>query len=243
VDDALQVDIVTIFPGMLDGFLGESMLKRAAKAGRVRFRVIQLRDFTHDRHRTTDDRPYGGGPGMVMKPEPIVEAVESVRTPGARVVLMSPQGRRFDQAMARDLAQAAHLILICGHYEGVDERVREALVTDEVSVGDFILTNGVLPAAMVADAVVRLRPGVLGADDATTEESFNEGLLEYPQYTRPEEFRGMRVPEVLLSGDHERIRAWRTEQARARTRERRPDLIGGNRESNEGDGHDKPDAG
>lgn len=209
---------------MLEGFFGESMLKQAAKRGRVRFRVINLRDFTTDKHRTTDDRPFGGGPGMVMKPEPIFAAVESVRTPDTRIVLMSPQGRRFDQALARDLAGASHLVFICGHYEGVDERVRTGLATDEISIGDYVLTNGVLPAAVVVDAVVRLRPGVLGAEDATVEESFNDGWLEYPQYTRPEEFRGMRVPEILRSGDHERIRAWRREQARARTLEQRPDL-------------------
>lgn len=209
---------------MLEGFFGESMLKQAARRGRVSFRVINLRDFTTDKHRTTDDRPFGGGPGMVMKPEPIFAAVESVRTPDARIVLMSPQGRRFDQALARELAGASHLVFVCGHYEGVDERVRTGLATDEISIGDYVLTNGVLPAAVVVDAVVRLRPGVLGAEDATVEESFNEGLLEYPQYTRPEEFRGMRVPEVLRSGDHERIREWRREQARARTAELRPDL-------------------
>lgn len=224
MEDALQVDVITIFPGMLEGFFGESMLKQAARRGHVRFRVINLRDFTTDKHRTTDDRPFGGGPGMIMKAEPIFAAVESVRTPDARIVLMSPQGRRFDQAVARELAEASHLVFICGHYEGVDERVRTGLATDEISIGDYVLTNGVLPAAVVVDAVVRLRPGVLGAADATAEESFNDGMLEYPQYTRPEEFRGMRVPEILRSGDHERIRAWRHEQARARTLERRPDL-------------------
>jgi tRNA (guanine37-N1)-methyltransferase len=227
MDEPLRIDLITIFPRMLDGFLGESMLKRAARAGRVEFRVINLRDFAGDAHRTTDDRPYGGGPGMVMKPEPIFAAVESVRTPGARVILMSPQGRRFDQAVARDLSAAQHLVFVCGHYEGVDERVREALVTDEVSIGDYVLTNGVLAAAVVVDAVVRLRPGVLGAEDATEEESFARGLLEYPQYTRPADFRGMQVPEVLVSGDHEEIRKWRDEQARQRTRERRPDLMKG----------------
>jgi tRNA (guanine37-N1)-methyltransferase len=203
------------------------MLKRAARSGRVRFRIIDLRDFTHDRHRTADDRPYGGGPGMVMKPEPLFEAVDSVRTEGARVVLMTPQGRRFDQAAARRLARERHLVFICGHYEGVDERVRTGLATEEISIGDYVLTNGVLPAAVVIDAVVRLRPGVLGADDATVEESFSERLLEYPQYTRPEEFRGLRVPEILLSGDHAEIAVWRRAQALRRTRERRPDLLDG----------------
>ncbi|MCX7818756.1 MAG: tRNA (guanosine(37)-N1)-methyltransferase TrmD [Kiritimatiellae bacterium] len=224
--DTLQVDIVTIFPRMLEGFLGESMLRRAAQSGRVAFRLVDLRDFTHDRHRTTDDRPYGGGPGMVMKPEPFFEAVDSLRTPHARVILLTPQGRRFTQAIARELAREQHLILLCGHYEGVDERVRLGLATDEISIGDYILTNGALAAAVVADAVVRLRPGVLGNAQGATEESFSESLLEYPQYTRPPEYRGMRVPEVLLSGDHEEIRRWRRAQALARTAQRRPDLLG-----------------
>lgn len=221
----LKIDILTIFPGMLSGFLGESMLKRAAQAGLVQFRLLNLRDFTTDVHRTTDDRPFGGGPGMVMKPEPIFRAVESVRTPESRVILMTPAGRRFDQAGAQELSTAGHLIFISGHYEGVDERVREALVTDELSIGDYILTNGTLAAAVVIDAVTRLRPGVLGAPEATAQESFVTGLLEYPQYTRPVEFQGRRVPEVLCSGDHARIAAWRAEQALQRTRERRPDLL------------------
>lgn len=228
----LHIDIITIFPGMLDGFLRESMLKRAAEANRVRFRTVQLRDFTTDRHRTTDDRPYGGGPGMVMKPEPIFEAVESVRTPEARVILMTPQGRPFDQATARDLASESHLILVAGHYEGVDERVRQGLVTDELSIGDYVLTNGVLPAAVVVDAVVRLQPGVLGAgEEGHTEESFSDGLLEFPQYTRPPEFRGMKVPEILVSGDHQAVDRWREERALERTRARRPDLLRGGESS------------
>jgi len=226
VEAPLQVDILTIFPRMIEGFLSESMLKRAARAGAVSFRVINLRDFTYDRHRTTDDRPYGGGPGMVMMPGPFFEAVESVRTPGARVILMTPRGRRFDQAMARELAAERHLIFLCGHYEGVDERVRIGLATDELSIGDYVLTNGVLPAAVVIDSIVRLRPGVLGNAEGPEDESFNEGLLEYPQYTRPPEYRGMRVPEVLLSGDHEAIRRWRREQAVEQTARRRPDLPG-----------------
>lgn len=221
----LLVDVVTIFPQMLAGFLGESMMKRAADKGVVRFRLVNLRDFASDRHRTTDDRPYGGGPGMVMIPDPIFKAVESVRTPEARVLLMTPQGRRFDHRAATDLATARHLVIICGHYEGIDERVRMELVTDELSIGDYVLTNGALAAAVVIDAVVRLIPGVLGAEDGTRSESFAEGLLEFPQYTRPAEFRGMKVPEVLLSGDHAAIAAWRREQSEARTRERRPDLL------------------
>jgi len=225
--EPLAIDVITIFPGMLKGFLEESILKRAAECGAVRFRTIDLRDFTHDAHRTTDDRPYGGGPGMVMKPEPLFEATESVRTPNSRVILMTPQGRRFEQAVAGELARERHLIFLCGHYEGVDERVRQALVADEISVGDFVLTNGVLPAAVVIDAVVRLLPGVLGCAGSTAEESFSEGLLEYPQYTRPAIFRGMKVPEVLVSGNHGQIARWRREQAQRRTALRRPDLLGG----------------
>lgn len=221
----MRIDVITIFPGMLDGFFKESMLKRAAAAGIVVFNTIDLRSFTKDVHRTVDDRPYGGGPGMVMKPEPIFAAVESVRTEGARVILMTPQGRPFRQCEAQALSQEDHLIFVCGHYEGVDERVRQALVTDEISIGDYVLTNGVLAAAVVADAVVRLLPGVLGGAGATEEESFSEGLLEYPQYTRPPEFHGMSVPDVLLSGHHQEVAVWRRNQSLQRTRERRPDLM------------------
>lgn len=223
----LRVDVITIFPAMLDGFLRESMIKRAETLGAVRIRARDLRDFTHDAHRTTDDRPYGGGPGMIMKPEPIFEAVDAVRTDAARVILMSPQGARFEQPTAQRLAGERHLILICGHYEGVDERVRQALVTEEISIGDYILTNGVLPAAVVIDAVVRLLPGVLGAGpEAHEQESFAGGLLEYPQYTRPPEYRGLEVPSILRSGNHQAVAAWRADQARERTRRRRPDLLG-----------------
>lgn len=221
----MRIDVLTLFPSMLEGFLGESMLGRARDMGAVDLRLVNLRDFTHDRHRTADDRPYGGGPGMVMKPEPLFEAVEAVATEGARVILMTPQGRPFSQRLARELSAERHLVFVCGHYEGVDERVREALVTDEISIGDYVLTNGVLPAAVVIDAVVRLLPGVLGAGEAGhQEESFSEGLLEYPQYTRPPEYRGMRVPDILLSGNHEAVAAWRRTQAEERTRIRRPDL-------------------
>ncbi len=220
----LAIEVITIFPGMLQGFLGESMLKRAAQRGLVTIRTHDLRTFTTDRHRTTDDRPYGGGPGMVMLPGPIFAAVEAVREPASRVILMSPQGRRFDQRLARELAVESHLVFICGHYEGVDERVRQGLVTDEVSIGDYVLTNGVLAAAVVVDAVVRLVPGVVGGEAATESESFENGLLEGPQYTRPVEVRGLRVPDVLLSGDHGAIARWRRVEAEQRTRDRRPDL-------------------
>jgi len=225
VGDPLRIDVITIFPRMLDGFLGESMLKRAANAGKVQFRCVNLRDFTSDVHRTTDDRPYGGGPGMIMKPEPIFEAVESVNDAESRVILMTPQGRPFTQKAAEELSREKHLVFVCGHYEGVDERVRQALVTDEISIGDYVLTNGVLPAAVVIDAVVRLLPGVLGGEGATEDESFTSGRLEYEQYTRPAEYRGMKVPDILVSGNHEEIARWRAKRAAERTRERRPDLL------------------
>jgi tRNA (guanine37-N1)-methyltransferase len=222
----LEIDVITIFPGMLNGFLEESMLKRAQAKGAVRMRVINLRDFAAGKHQVTDDRPFGGGPGMVMKPEPLFAAVESVRRPESRVIMMTPQGRPFSQGEAERLARESHLVFVCGHYEGIDERVRTALVTDELSIGDYVLTNGVLPAAVVIDATVRLLPGVLGAGEhATKEESFSSGLLEYPQYTRPTEFRGMRVPEVLLSGNHGKIDRWRRAQAELRTLAKRPDLL------------------
>ncbi len=222
----LRIDVITVFPAMLDGFFSESMLKRAVRFGAVDLRMVDPRDFSQDARRTVDDRPYGGGPGMIMKPEPVFEAVEAVRTPASRVILMSPSGRRFDQSEARRLACESHLVFICGHYEGVDERVREAWVTDELSIGDYVLTNGVLPAAVVIDAVVRLLPGVLGGGaEATQDESFTGNLLEHPQYTRPPEYRGMRVPEVLLGGDHGGIAAWRRREALDRTAKRRPDLL------------------
>jgi len=222
----MQIDVLTVFPGMLRGFLEESMLRRAARLGRVAFRTVDLRDFAHDARRTADDRPYGGGPGMIMKPELWFEAIETVRTPEARVILMTPSGRRFRQAEASRLARERHLIFVCGHYEGIDERVREALVTDELSIGDYVLTNGVLPAAVVLDAVVRLLPGVLGGgEEAVRSESFTEGLLEAPQYTRPAVYRGMAVPAVLQSGNHGETEAWRAGQALDRTVRRRPDLL------------------
>lgn len=224
----MKISVVTIFPQMLEGFLGLSMMKRAAAMGAVAFHPVDLRDFTEDRHRTTDDRPFGGGPGMVMKPEPIFKAVESIRsTSPARVILMCPQGRPFNQAAARRLSGEQHLVFLCGQYEGIDERVREALVDEEISIGDYVLTNGTLAAAVLIDAVVRLLPGVVGAEGGTEEESFSQNLLEFPQYTRPAEFQGMKVPEVLLSGDHAAIEAWRREQSLCRTRTRRPDLLGG----------------
>lgn len=222
---ALRIDILTIFPRMLDGVLGESILKRAHQAGLVDFRCVNLRDYATGAHLTVDDRPYGGGPGMVMKPEPVFKAVEDLRGPDTKVLLMTPQGVTFNQATAQRLAAETHLLIICGHYEGVDERIRTALVDLEISIGDYVLTNGVIAAAVVADAVVRLLPGALGGEGATDDESFTTGLLEYPQYTRPPVFRGMAVPEILTNGNHGEIARWRQEQARARTRARRPDLL------------------
>ena len=224
----LQIDVVTLFPDMFQGFAGVSMIRRAVRMGAVNIRMVDLRDFSQDARKTADDRPYGGGPGMLMKPEPLFEAVEALKTPQTRVVLMAPSGKRFEQADARRLSRESHLVFLCGHYEGIDERVKEALVTETLSIGDYVLTNGTLPAAVVVDAVVRLLPGVLGGgEDATRDESFTENLLEYPQYTRPPEFRGMRVPEVLQGGDHKEVATWRRKQSYRLTAKKRPDLLAG----------------
>lgn len=221
----MKIDVLTLFPAMFAGPLDESIIKRARQAGLLDLQLHQLRDWTHDRHKTVDDRPFGGGPGMLLKPEPIFEAVESLIREKTRVVLMSPSGRKFDQAIARELAQQEHLLIVTGHYEGFDERIREGLADDELSIGDYVLTNGALPAMVVIDTVARLLPGVLGDDASSTEESFSHRLLEYPQWTRPAEFRGMKVPDVLVSGNHAEIAKWRAEQAKKRTQEQRPDLI------------------
>lgn len=221
----MKIDIITLFPEMLTGFLDTSMLKIAQEHGKVRLCRINPRDFTHDKHRTCDDRPFGGGTGMILKPEPIFQAVESVRTEASRVILMSPQGEPFTQSKAQELAGASHLIIISGHYEGVDERIRELVVQDEISIGDYILTNGTLASAVVVDAVIRLIPGVLGNPESSATESFTNSLLEYPQYTRPRVFRGLEVPPVLLEGHHKKIEAWRKEQSAEKTRIKRPDLI------------------
>jgi len=210
---------------MFAGPLDESIIMRARKAGLLDLKIHQLRDWTHDRHKTVDDRPFGGGPGMLMKPEPLFEAVESLRGENTKVILLSPSGRKFSQAIARELAGQKDLLLVTGHYEGFDERVRETLADDELSIGDYVLTNGALPAMVVIDAVTRLLPGVLGDDESSADESFSQGLLEYPQYTRPAEFRGMKVPDVLVSGHHAEIEKWRREQAKVRTKEVRPDLL------------------
>ena len=221
---SMKIDVLTLFPGMFSGPLDESIVKRARAAGLLELGIHNLRDWTHDKHKTVDDRPFGGGPGMLLKPEPIFEAVEQLAGEKTKVVLLCPQGRRFDQSVARELARQEHVLLVCGSYEGFDERIRDALADDELSIGDFVLTNGALPAMVIVDAVTRLLPGVLGDDESSKDESFSQGMLEYPHYTRPAEFRGMKVPEILLSGNHAEIAKWREQQARVRTATRRPDL-------------------
>jgi tRNA (guanine37-N1)-methyltransferase len=221
----MKIDVLTLFPEMFAGPLDASIVLRARKGGLLNLRVHNLRDYAHDRHKTVDDRPFGGGPGMLLKPEPAFEAVEALAGAETKVILLSPSGRRFDQAIARELATQTHLLLLCGSYEGFDERIREQLADEELSIGDYVLTNGAMPAMIVIDAVTRLLPGVLGDDESSKDESFSHGLLEYPQYTRPAEFRGMKVPEALLSGNHAEIARWRAEQAARRTAERRPDLL------------------
>ena len=224
----MKIDVVTIFPGILEGPFKESMIKRAIDKGFVEINLVDLRDYTYDQHRQVDDYPYGGGYGMVLKPEPLFEAIEDLKNHSdshhSRVILLTPQGKRFDQQDARRLSTDAHLIMICGRYEGVDERVRIELVDEEVSIGDFVLTGGELGAAVVVDAIVRLLPGFL-AEEASADESFTGSLLEYPHYTRPAIYRGMAVPPVLLSGNHGEISRWRRKQSLKRTQERRPDLL------------------
>ena len=222
----MRIEIISLFPQMFQGPFSESLIKRAVENGLVQINIYNLREYTHDRHHTADDSPYGGGPGMVLKPEPIFEAVEAIRGEAkAEVVLLSPQGEVFSYPMAQDFTTKERLIFICGHYEGVDERVREHLVDREISIGDYVLTGGELAAMVVVDAVVRLLPGVLGSAESLVEESISWGLLEYPQYTRPPNFRGWQAPEVLLSGNHQEIARWRREQAIRRTFQRRPELL------------------
>jgi tRNA (guanine37-N1)-methyltransferase len=231
----MKIDILTLFPEICRAPLSESIMKRAQENGIVDLRIHNLRDWTTDKHHIVDDAPFGGGQGMVMKPEPIFSAVEELRganqkTPNAqlqtaKVILMSPAGRRFDQQMAAQLSGESRLIIICGHYEGVDHRVIQHLVDLEISIGDYVLTNGAIAAVVLVDAVVRLLPGALGHEDSAVDDSFSGGLLEAPQYTRPAEFRGWKVPEILLSGNHAEIAKWRKAQAKKRTRENRPDLL------------------
>jgi tRNA (guanine37-N1)-methyltransferase len=223
----MRIDILTLFPSIASGPLGESMIGKAQQRGLVTLQAHNLRDWARDKHRTTDDAPYGGSQGMVMKCEPIFEAIESLRTEATRVILMSPGGRRFEQSIAMEYAAQpeAHLIILCGHYEGIDQRVIDHLVDDEISIGDYVLTNGAIAAVVVVDAIVRLLPGVLGDANSAPDDSFSSGLIEGPQYTRPVEFRDWRVPDILLSGNHGAIAKWRQEQALAKTRRLRPDLL------------------
>lgn len=220
----MRIEILTLFPGMFEGVLDESIIKRAQKKGKVDIRVHNLRDWTDDKHGKVDDKPFGGGPGMVIKPQPLFDAVGDLKTKSSRVVLMTPQGKTLDQPIAKKLSGHKHIIIVCGHYEGIDERFRKKLVTDEISLGDFILTGGEIPAMALVDSLVRLIPGVVGDKDSLEFESFASGLLEYPQYTRPAEFRGLKVPGILLSGDHNKIDVWRRGMAVERTRSRRPDM-------------------
>jgi tRNA (guanine37-N1)-methyltransferase len=223
----MVIDVLTLFPGMFEGVLSESILKIAREKGILDVRLHNIRDYTEDKHRKVDDRPYGGGPGMVMSPQPVVDAVQAVRgdDPDAKVVLLTPQGRVFDQKLASELAGEKRLVLICGRYEGFDERILVLLKPLELSVGDYVLSGGEIPAMVVVDAVARLLPGALGDPESAGSESFQSGLLDFPQYTRPPVFRGLTVPEVLLSGNHAEIDKWRAQQAFERTRQRRADLL------------------
>jgi tRNA (guanine37-N1)-methyltransferase len=228
----MRIHIITLFPEICRAPLNESMMKRAQEHGALELRIHNLRDWTSDKHHVVDDAPFGGGQGMVMKPEPIFAAVEDLRNQASivkhqtsKVILMSPSGRPFDQSLATELSHESHLVIVCGHYEGVDHRVVEHLIDEEISIGDYVLTNGAIAAVVLVDAIVRLIPGVLGDEKSAHDDSFREGLLEGPQYTRPAEFRGWKVPEILLSGNHGEIAKWRKEQAKKRTRESRPDLL------------------
>ena len=220
----MEIDVLTLFPEMFERVLGDSILKRAQQKKKVRIKIHNLRDWTHDARKTVDDKPYGGGPGMVFKPEPVFEACDNLCKKNTQVILLSPQGEKLTQQLAQDLLKEKKLLLICGHYEGYDERIR-TLADREISIGDYVLTGGELPAMVIIDTVVRLIPGVLGEVGSLNAESFTDNLLEYSQYTRPPEYRGLKVPEVLLSGDHGKIEKWRKQQAIKRTKERRKDLL------------------
>ncbi len=227
----MRIDVLTIFPKMFDAVLGESIVKRALEKGVIEINVMDLRDFTKDKHKKVDDKPFGGGPGMVMNADPFFEAVNYIRLKTkdkrlkTRTVLLSPKGMTFNQKLAKKMSKYEHMILLCGHYEGIDERVRECLIDDEISIGDFVMTGGELAAMIMIDSVARLLPGALGNEDSHYEESFSKNLLEYPQYTRPADYRGMKVPEVLLSGDHKKIKEWRKKESLKVTKRKRPDLI------------------
>ncbi|PTK39835.1 tRNA (guanosine(37)-N1)-methyltransferase TrmD [Staphylococcus hominis] len=222
----MKIDYLTLFPEMFDGVLNHSILKRAQDKNIIEVNTVNFRDYAENKHNQVDDYPYGGGQGMVLKPEPVFNAMQDLkRTDKTRVILMCPQGRPFSQAIAEELSEAEHIVFICGHYEGYDERIRENLVTDEISMGDYVLTGGELPAMTMTDAIVRLIPGVLGNEQSHQDDSFSDGLLEFPQYTRPREYKGMTVPDVLLSGNHANIEKWRYEQKLIRTLHNRPDLL------------------
>ncbi|MED4452878.1 tRNA (guanosine(37)-N1)-methyltransferase TrmD [Metabacillus fastidiosus] len=224
----MRIDFLTLFPAMFEGVLGQSILKKAQEKNAVHFNVINFREYADDKHQNVDDYPYGGGAGMVLKPQPIFDAVEAIKKESEtkpRIILVCPQGATYTQKKAEELAKEEHLLFICGHYEGYDDRIREHLVTDEISIGDFVLTGGELPSMVIADSVVRLLPDVLGNEDSPVLDSFSSGLLEHPHYTRPADFRGMKVPDVLLSGNHKFIDEWREKESLRRTAERRPDLL------------------
>ena len=221
----LTIDILTLFPRMLDGFLTESILGKGIEAGHLVVKVHDLRAWATDKHRTADDRPFGGGAGMVLKPEPVFAAIEQLRTPGCRRIYLTPDGAPLSPAIAQELARETHLIFLSGHYEGIDQRIRDTVIDREISIGDYVLTNGTLAAAVVIDALARFIPGVLGEEKSLTHESFSSKLLDFPQYTRPAEFRGMSVPEVLLSGNHAEIEKWRHARQVEKTRQVRPDLL------------------
>lgn len=224
----MKIDVLTLFPEMVEGVFASSIMKKASDKGKASFRVVNFREYAEGKHKVVDDYPYGGGAGMVLKPQPLFDAVEDLKktAENPRIVLMCPQGERYTQQKAEELAQEEHLIFLCGHYEGYDERVRQHLVTDEISIGDYVLTGGELGAMVVADSVVRLLPGVLGNEYSAVQDSFSSGLLEHPHYTRPADFRGLKVPDVLVSGNHKHINEWRRMESLKRTWERRPDLLG-----------------
>jgi tRNA (guanine37-N1)-methyltransferase len=221
----LHIDVLTLFPRMLDGFLAESILGKGIESGLLTVKVHDVRDWATSKHKNADDRPFGGGAGMVMKPEPVFAAIEQLQTPGCRRIYLTPDGVPYSQKLAGELSQETHLILLSGHYEGIDQRIRDKVIDQEISIGDYVLTNGTLPAAVVIDALARLIPGVLGEEKSLTHESFTGKLLDFPQYTRPAEFRGMSVPDVLLSGDHAKIEEWRNARRIEKTSQVRPDLL------------------
>lgn len=221
----LKVDFLTLFPKMLEGFLSESMLGRAQKNGLLELNVHNIRDWAEGKHKITDDRPFGGGPGMLMKPEPIFSAIEALQSPDCVRIYMCPDGEPLSPKLVAELSKKKHLIILSGHYEGIDERIREKIIDREVSIGDYVLTNGTLPAAVLVDAVARYVPGVLGEENSLTYDSFNDNLLSFPQYTRPAEFRGMKVPEVLMTGNHGEIEKWRKAKQLERTLKKRPDIL------------------